>query len=61
MRGQKNTFQVKEQEKTSEKDLTEIGISNLLNKELKIMFIKVLTKLGSIRDVHSKHFNKEKI
>ena len=43
---QRNTFQTKEQDQTSEKELNEIGISNLPAKELKLMVIKVLTDLG---------------
>ena len=38
-------FQTKEQEKTSEKDLNETEISDLSDKEFKIMVIKSLTEL----------------
>lgn len=46
MRGQRNTFQTKEQDQTSEKELNEIGICNLPAKELKLMVINVITDLG---------------
>lgn len=46
MRGQRNTFQTKEQDQTSEKELNEIVISNLPAKELKLMVINVITDLG---------------
>ena len=38
-------FQMKEQDKTLEKELNEVGISNLLNKEFKVMIVKMLTEL----------------
>ena len=44
MRRQRNLFQKKEQDKTSKKELKEIEISNLLDKRLKVMIIKMLIK-----------------
>ena len=41
-RRQRNMFQSKEQDKTSEKELNEMERSNLLDKELKAMVIKVM-------------------
>lgn len=41
-----NTFQTKEQNKTSKKDLNEMKIINLPDKEFKISIIKMLTELG---------------
>lgn len=41
---QRNIFQRKKQDKTSEKDPSEIEISNLPDKEFKVMVIKMLTK-----------------
>lgn len=38
-------FQTKKQDKISEKELNEIEMNNLPNKELKVIVIKVLTKL----------------
>lgn len=35
-------FQTKENNKTSEEELSEIEISNLLNEEFKVMIIKIL-------------------
>ena len=49
---------MKEQDKTSEKELNKIEISNLPNKEFKIMIIKMFTKLGRKMDEHSENFNK---
>ena len=34
-------------------------ISNLPDKEFKIMFVKMLTKLGSRMEEHRKNFNRE--
>ncbi|VFV26099.1 Hypothetical predicted protein [Lynx pardinus] len=45
MRRQRNIFQMKEQDKTSEKELNETEISNRPDKEFKVMVIKMLTKL----------------
>ena len=52
-------FQVKEQDKTAEKNLNEMEISNLPDKEFKEMVIKMLTKLGRRMEEHSENFNKE--
>lgn len=38
-------FQTRKQDKISEKELNEIETNNLPNKELKVIVIKVLTKL----------------
>lgn len=59
MKKQKNIFKVNEQDKTSEKAFDRMKISGLLDKELKIMVIKMLTKLGRRMDKHSKNSNKE--
>ena len=40
MKKERNMFQLKKQDKTSEKDLNEMEISGLPDKELKIMVIK---------------------
>ena len=39
-------FQIKEQDKSAEKDLKEMEISNLPDKEFKVMVVKMLTSLG---------------
>ena len=52
-------FQMKEQEKLSEKELNETEISNLPDKEFKVMIIKMLTELWRRVDEHSENFNKE--
>lgn len=38
-------FQTKEHDKTEEKDLNEMKITNLPEKEFKVMIVKMLTKL----------------
>ena len=49
---------MKEQDKTSEKDLNEMEISNLPNKEFKVMVIKILPKFGRIHN-NSENLSKE--
>ena len=50
---------MKEQDKTSEKELNEIEISNLPDKEFKVMVIKMLTELRRRMDEYIENFNKE--
>ena len=45
MRIQKNTFQMKEQDKTPEEELREVEIINLLKKDFKVIDIKILSQL----------------
>lgn len=51
---------MKEQGKTSEKNLYNMEISNLPDKEVKILIIGMFTKLGRRMDDHSENFNKER-
>ena len=51
-------FQIKEQDKISE-ELNEVEISNLPNKELKVMTIKMLNKLRRRMDEHNENFTKK--
>ena len=44
-RRQRSMFQTKEHDKTEEKDLNEMKITNLPEKEFKVMIVKMLTKL----------------
>lgn len=53
MRRQRNISQMKEQEKTSEKELNEKQISNLCDGEFEVMAIKMLTQLSRRMDEHS--------
>ena len=46
MKRQRNIFQMKEQDKASEKDLSDAEISDLPDKEFKVMAIMMLTELG---------------
>ena len=43
MKKQRNMFQMKEPDKTPEKNLNERDVSNLPDKEFKVMVIKTLT------------------
>ena len=49
---------MKEQDKASGKELNEMEISNLPDKEFKVIVIKMLTKLRRIMDEHSENFKK---
>jgi len=50
---------MREQNKTSEKELNTIHISNLPNKEFKVTVIRMLIKLKRRKDKYSETFNKE--
>ena len=45
MRRQRNMFQKKEQDKTSEEELSEVEIGNLPKKEFKVMIVKMTKEL----------------
>ena len=51
---------MKEQNKTSGKKFNEMDISNLPDKEFKVMVTKMLTKLGRRMNKYSENVNKEK-
>ena len=46
MKRQRAIYQVKEQDKIPEKQLKEVEISNLLEKEIRIMIMKMIQDLG---------------
>ena len=46
MRQQSGIFEMKEQDKTPEEELSEVEISDLPDKEFKVMLTKMLSKLG---------------
>ena len=52
---------MKEQDKTSEKDLNEIEVRDLLYKKCKITVVKMLAKLRRTMDEQSENFNRERI
>ena len=52
-------FQMKEQDKSPEEELSKVEISNLPDKEFKVMIIKMLNELGRRMNEHSDKFNKE--
>ena len=51
---------MKEQDKTSEKKFNEIEICGLLYKEVKIMAIKMLTKLRKTMDEQTENVNRDR-
>lgn len=52
-------FQMKDQDKTSEKGLKKWKYFDLLNKKFRIIVINMVTKLGIKMDEHCENFNKE--
>ena len=52
-------FQIREQDKSSEKELNETEINNLHDKEYKLIVTRMLTDLGRRMDELSENFNKE--
>ena len=63
MKRQRAMYQMKEQDKTPEKQLNEVEIVNLPEKEFKIMIVKMIQDLGKRMEVKSKKmqeiFNKD--
>lgn len=59
MKRQRNTFQMKEQDKIQE-ELNETDINNLSDKEFKVMVIKRLTEIRRRMDKYNKDFNKDR-
>ena len=59
MKRQRSTFQIKEQDNSSEKELNKTEINNLPDKEYKLIIIRMLTDLGRRIDKYSENFNKE--
>ena len=52
---------MKEQNKTSEKELNKVEMSSIPHKEFKVMIIKMLNKPGRRIDEHSENFKLENI
>ena len=52
-------WQRKKQDKTPKEELSEVEISNLPDKEFKVIIIKMLNKLGRRMNEHSEKFNKD--
>ena len=46
MKRQRDIYQMKEQDKTPEKQLNEVEVDNLLEKEFRIMIVKMIQDLG---------------
>ena len=63
MKRQKAMYQIKEQEKNPEKQLNEVEIGNLPEKEFKIMIAKMMQDLGKTMEARIKKmqemFNKD--
>ena len=62
MRWQRNVFQMKDQDKTAE-ELSDVDVSNLPEKEFRVMIVKVIQDLGRKMDAQidklQGFFNKE--
>ena len=52
-------YQMKEQEKTPEKQLNEVEIGNLPEKEFRIMIVKMIQNLGNRMEKVQETFNKD--
>ena len=59
MKRQRNSSQLKEQEKNPEKINNETEINNLPGKIFKALVIPMLTELGKRKEQHNENFNKE--
>ena len=53
MRWLRNTFQIKEQNKTPEEELSEVEIGNLPKKEFRVMIVKMIKQLERRMDAQS--------
>ena len=51
MKQQRNMFQMKEQDKTSEEEQCQVEIGNLPKKEFRVMIIKLIKEVGGEMDV----------
>ena len=51
MKSQRAMYQMKEQDKTPEKQLNEVEIGNLAEKEFRIMIVKMIQDLGKRMEV----------
>ena len=58
MKRQRAMYQMKEQEKTPEKQLNEVEIGNLPEKEFRIMMVKMIQDLGIRMEKIKETFNK---
>ena len=56
MNQQRNIFQVKEQDKIPEEELSDMGIGNLAEKEFKVMIVKMIPKLRKRMATQSEMF-----
>lgn len=56
---QRNMLQMKEQNITSEKELNEMELSNLPDKEFKVMVEEILTRLERSADELSRNVHRE--
>lgn len=63
MRGQRNMFQMKEQDKSPGEQLSDVEISNLPEKEFRIMRVRIIQDLGKRMKAQTEKiqgiFNKE--
>ena len=54
MKQQRNMFQMKEQDKTTEEQPSEVEIGNLPKKEFRVMIVKMIKELKKRMEVQSK-------
>ena len=59
MKRQKAMYQMKEQDKTPEKQLNEVEIGNLPEKEFRVMIVKMIQNLGNRMEKIQEIFNKD--
>ena len=59
MKKQRNLFQTKEQDKTSEKDFSKMEMSDFPDKQLKITLTRILIEVRRTMPEESENFNKE--
>ena len=59
MKRQRTLYQMKEQDKTQEKQLNEAEIGNLPEKEFRVMIIKMIQNLGNRMEKTQETFNKD--
>ena len=59
MKRQRAMYQMKEQDKTPEKQLNEVEIGNLPEKEFRIMIVKMIQNLGNRMEKIQETYNKD--
>lgn len=60
MKNKRNVFQMKDEAKTPEKNLSKTEVSDLSDKKFKIIIIKLLTRIRRTMHQQSKNVNKKR-